>query len=163
MPTAHVFCAEVASIPSKLSLVCDPGFGLGMRCQALPFQCTIRVRRSLPDIVEPTAQALSLPVTVTPLKISPAAGPPGLGLGTVLQAFPFQCKIKVCDPEFVPLKPVAQALDADVASTADRTFVPEAPAGFGLGTFFQLLPFQCKMSVAGKPLLLNRSPTAQAS
>ena len=80
--------------------------------------------------------------------------PEGLGLGTTLQALPFQCSMRV----LLKSLPTAQALVADVAATPSRASVPE---GLGLGTTSQALPFQCSIRVLlvwGDPL----TPTAQA-
>jgi hypothetical protein len=51
---------------------------------------------ALPGMVaDPTAQALSLEMAVTLFRVLPAA-PVTFGLGTLVQALPFQCSIRVC-------------------------------------------------------------------
>ena len=55
-----------------------------------------------------------------------------------------------------PVLPTAQALRADTAATPERPL----PAGAGLGTFFQAVPFQCAIKALGRAPPL--SPTAQA-
>src|SRR5580692_5308609 len=62
---------------------------------------------------------------------------PGLGLKTCRQVVPFQCMVVVLVPP-----PTAHAL------RGDASFTPAAPAGPGAGTWDQLAPFQCSMSVA---------------
>lgn len=56
------------------------------------------------------------------------------------------------------MTPTAQALRAEIAATPKRALCD----GLGLGTFFQLLPFQCRTSVLlPKPERLMVAPTAQ--
>jgi hypothetical protein len=76
----------------------------------------------------------------------------GLGLGTRVQAVPFQCRIRVL---VLPMEPTAQALLAEVAAMADRTLWE---GRFGAGTCLQAVPFQCRIKV----LLLPVEPIAQA-
>src|SRR5262249_58102834 len=49
------------------------------------------------------------------------------------------------------------------AGSADAPLSRDAEPGAGLATMFQLVPSQCSMRVAGMPLLLSDSPTAQTS
>ena len=79
----------------------------------------------------------------------PAPGPEA-GVATCFQDFPFQCSARVVSA----VLPTAQALPADDALTAAREL---KWLGFGLGTRFQLRPFQCRMTV----LLAPVNPTAQ--
>src|SRR5579875_2272814 len=85
----------------------------------------------------PTAQALLLPVADTPLSW---ASPVGLGLGTTVQAVPFQCSIRVCWSSGKLAAPTAQALLAEVAVMPSME--SQAPT-LGLGTRVQEVPFQC--------------------
>ena len=48
----------------------------------------------------------------------------------------------------MPVKPTAQASPAEVAATPPST-VPAL--GFGLGTCFQVVPFQCRIRDASLP------------
>src|ERR1022692_1929343 len=79
--------------------------------------------------------------------------PPGFGLGACFHAVPFQCRMRVWS--VVPWKysPTAQALLAEVAATPPRTLKVKEPRGFGLGTCFQAVPFQCRMMVWAVPVL----------
>src|ERR1022692_1039761 len=99
--------------------------------------------------MSPTAQALRPELVATAVR---SGNVPGLGLGTRLQAVPFQCAISVLTP---PVAPTAQALRADVAATLVKA---ARPAGFGLATCFQVVPFHRRISV--RPALVP--PTAQA-
>jgi hypothetical protein len=56
---------------------------------------------------------------------------------------PFQCTITYL---FASFQPTAQALLAEVAATAANS---NDPGGLGLRTCFQVVPFQCMMSVFG--------------
>ena len=74
---------------------------------------------------------------------------------------PFHRRISAWLPVLAWTVPTAQASLADIAATAERAS-PYLAAGLGLGCRFQVLPFQCMISVvlglAGLPV----EPTAQA-
>src|SRR5690348_15261151 len=84
------------------------------------------------------------------------------GLGTCVQAAPFQCRISG-----LPSQPTAQASRAEVAATPQRF---AKPPGVGLGTRFHAVPFQCRITDT-YPLAVpvagvrggRVKPTAQAS
>src|SRR5690348_3859922 len=57
--------------------------------------------------------------------------------------------------------PTAQACPE--GGSADAPLSWDAEPGAGLAAMFQLVPSQCSMRVAGMPLLLSDSPTAQTS
>ena len=59
---------------------------------------------SIPTIYDPTAHARPEGATSTPHRVCELA--PGLGLGTLDQAVPFQWRVSVCDPG-VPYCPTA--------------------------------------------------------
>src|SRR5262249_21376168 len=71
-------------------------------------------------------------------------------------AVPVQYRIRVLGWA-MPELPTAHALWVEVAATLDRPLL----GGLGLGTFFQVLPFQCAITVllSGR---VPRAPTAQA-
>src|SRR5262249_55506301 len=81
------------------------------------------------------------------------------GLGTIDHALPFQCSTSVCVTTLTPLtdedEPTAQMSFGAIAAIPEREF-DDDPAGFGLGTTLQALPFQCSTSV---PVIVV--PTAQ--
>src|SRR5579859_418052 len=91
-------------------------FGLGTRCQAVPFQCSISVCVTLPGPVriQPTAQASRADVAATPVRKLKCLL--SVGLGTSFQALPFQCSINV-EPWPWFDTPTAQALAREVAAT----------------------------------------------
>ena len=91
---------------------------------------------------------------------SPSPGMPvaGFGLGTIDQAVPFQCSIRV-SPSLVP---TAQALSGLRSSTPDRV-APCAGAGSGTCTRVQVVPFQCSASGSLMACWFSKVPTAQAS
>src|SRR5439155_4897493 len=79
---------------------------------------------------------------------------PTLGLGTILQAVPFQCSTSVCPRntlQSLPVQkpPTAQASLGVRASTLRRTLWNE-PA-LGLEMMLQVLPFQCSIKVWRMP------------
>jgi hypothetical protein len=95
------------------------------------------------------------------LIVRPEVVPPGLGLGTIDQAVPFQCSIRVCsmvEPDSSQ-EPTAQALDADRSSTPLKLAVP-VPAGTGTATLDQAVPFHC--SASGLLAATSLVPTAHA-
>ena len=66
------------------------------------------------------------------------------GLGTWVQAEPFQCTIRVLSILPSKYSPTAHALLADKACTPKSL---DGVAGSGLGTWVQDAPSQCTMSV----------------
>jgi hypothetical protein len=104
----------------------------------------------VPDAVEPTAQAWR----VAGMKQTLTRLPPG-AVATCFQECPFQCTARPASA----VVPTAHALSADFALTAARKSLPAwLWLGFGLGTRFHALPFQCRMTVLLEPV----EPTAQA-
>src|SRR5512132_520281 len=136
---------------------------LVMMLQAVPFQCSTRVRvcTVVPTTVAtlPTAQMSLGDSAEIPLSWLLAA-PAGVGTATTDQAVPFQCSARAA-----PLRPLptAQALVGLKATTPLRVDL-EPPVRVGVATIVQLLPFQCTASglrPAAPTVLVN--PTAQAS
>src|SRR5580692_5413959 len=71
---------------------------------------------------------------------------PGLGLRTVLQARPFQCRMSDLSWKLEPASaPTAQTLFADTRRTVLRSFA-KLP-GLGVFACLHARPFQCSMSV----------------
>ena len=83
---------------------------------------------------------------------------PGLGLGTRLHLWPFQCRMRVWSVgPALAVNPTAHTSSADTT----RTALSKLPAaGLGLGACVQLVPFQCKIRVL-LPVLVLLLPTAQ--
>src|SRR5262249_52049071 len=118
----------------------------------------------------PTAHAPGGEITTTALpgRRTPlmALGVPGLGLGTIFQADPFQCMVSVKLLLWVPFAaeklPTAQMSFADRAEMALSELLvnvmPAGTTGSGAGTILQAEPPQCSISVRAVSL----RPTAQA-
>src|SRR5262249_41345593 len=160
-PTAHTSVPETAVTPFS-SLFCVPGLGLGTTLHVRPFQCSVRVCAGPnPATVKlPTAQTSLLETAATPSRMLSA--PPGLGLGTTLHLWPFQCSASVSRglPEAAWKNPTAQTSVLEAALTASRLLFP--PGALGLLMAFHAVPFQCRVSVWPGKAVVN-SPTAQTS
>src|SRR5207253_487312 len=114
-PTAQApFVVPSAATPSR-TFCPVPKLGLGWTVQAVPFQCSTRVRRPVPLEKSPIAQAFEDEVAATPRRLGEV---PGLGLGWIFQAVPFQCSTSVFWTPPLVVNPTAQALERDVADTA---------------------------------------------
>src|SRR3954469_5130125 len=98
-------------------------------------------------------------VSVVPVNALPA-GTVGSGVGTIVQAEPFQCSTSA---RFASLRPTAQTFPPPRFATPNRIDL-EPPVVAGVGTMVQLRPSQCadRGSVWAKPVLLVE-PTAQTS
>src|SRR5262245_34262366 len=131
--------------------------------QALPFQCSTRVRFCTAVLTMlttlPTAQMLvgdRAEIAASWLVAAPA----GVGTGTIDQAVPFQCSTRAVA---LRLLPTVHAL-VGLRSTTPLRVDLEPPVWVGVGTIVQLLPFQCaasgKRPAAPTPF---SNPTAQAS
>src|ERR1700722_3676118 len=100
-------------------------------------------------------------MTVTPASSVPSVAT--AGERTLLQVWPFQCRIRVwyCDVDEFKLVPTAQASVRESAETARSWSPPEA--GFGVVTFFHERPVQCRARVRGACADLDwYVPTAHA-
>ena len=87
--------------------------------------------------------------------------PPVLGLGTIVQLVPSQDSARVWSAGAELSKPPTAMHDvADVQETPVSQLNP-APAGFGVGSIAQVLPFQCSANVTSVPLPFTYSPTAK--
>src|SRR5215469_10162633 len=160
-PTAQTSVADVEVTQDKL--LTTAGLGLFTRFQAVPFQCTIRLRVApLPLPKLPTAQTSLADTTRTASSVLKAL--PGLGLIIWLHWVPSQCRIMVfvTAPGPVPSSklPTAQTLSGEAARTANRKL--SLPPGSGLGTTDQDEPSQCSVRVCSGPASWL-APTAQAS
>src|SRR5262245_9081237 len=93
-PTAQTSPVAALTPLSRWSL--PPTLGLTTTDQALPFQCSVRVRSigmaPLRSCRVPTAQTSVADLAATPDRVSLDAG---LGLVTIDQAVPFQCSTRV--------------------------------------------------------------------
>src|SRR5215217_6772458 len=94
LPTAQTSLAEVAATAYKLLSPADPGLGLGMILQLAPSQCMTNVvwSRRTPLVPLPTAHASDEEMATMPLSTFSRLFV--FGLGTIVQAAPFQCSIK---------------------------------------------------------------------
>src|SRR5262249_60349758 len=83
-PTAHI-SRRAASLTALRMLMPVSGLGVGTTCQAVPFQCSARLRTwpSVTSRSKPTAQTLQGPGAVTAPR--PFSAAPGLGGGTPVQ------------------------------------------------------------------------------
>src|SRR5215475_2972759 len=101
------------------------GLGLGTIRQAVPFQCTIRVRNAVPSLNLPTAQMLRAESACT---LTSSAAMPISGPGTSFQAEPVQCSINMVSDPPLFWYPTAHALHDDTTVTPCSTliFVPES-------------------------------------
>src|SRR5215510_1705355 len=131
--------AEVPEIPFRIRYPSLGGNGKETLLQLVPFQCRM--------LCSPTAQTSFEETPSTAFKMLPLYVP-GLGLGIMPQLVPFQCSVNVCkgiepgSPEW----PTAHMSLAEMAATPFNT-TQVFPAGFGLATTLQLLPFQCSIRV----------------
>src|SRR5215469_994 len=160
-PTAQTSVADVEVTQDKL--LTTAGLGLFTRFQAVPFQCTIRLRVApLPLPKLPTAQTSLADTTRTASSVLKAL--PGLGLIIWLHWVPSQCRIMVFVPAPGPVPssklPTAQTLSGEAARTANRKL--SLPPGSGLGTTDQDEPSQCSVRVCSGPASWL-TPTAQVS
>src|ERR1700733_5329408 len=121
VPTAQALCRPVADTPNSPLRALPDELGLGTCVHAEPFQCSMTVTHlgsQLSPRAMPTAQALLPRVADT---ATTCASPSGVGLGTTVQAWPFQCSIRVSSWPANPGAPTAQALREEVADPPFRT------------------------------------------
>src|SRR5262249_38810388 len=124
-PAAQTLVGELAV--TAVSWPPPPWCGTVGPAQAVPFQCIAMglSAAKLPETVSkvfPTAHASVGEISTTPLRVwrTPlmALGVPGLGLGTIVQAEPFQCMVSVKLLLWVPF--AAEKLPTAQMSFADR-------------------------------------------
>ena len=132
-PTAQALEADVAATAASWLPPLNPaGSGLACCCQAVPFQCSIRVLVAGFPPTNPAVQALAWEIAATDSRSA------WFTTGCCcFQAVPFQCSRSVPSlPPFVLKEPLAQALEEEVAVTERRTFLllEPVPPGLGLGT-----------------------------
>jgi hypothetical protein len=163
-PTAQQSEVLTQATPERRENVEGFGLGVGTMDQMLPFHCSIKVWP-----VPPLWLKLSLKPTVQQSAALRQATPERLlvcevvlGVGTMDQALPFQCSIKVCCREVFPLGtvavPTAQQSEASTQATPERLLA--CGLLLGVGTTDQALPFQCSATL---PLPVRAEPTAQQS
>src|SRR6266571_442019 len=159
IPTVQTFVAVIPATPPKTVPVV-PISRLLTTCQLVPFQCSVSVSKAEAPVEDPTAQMSVAETTATPLKLfKPFKEVSMLGLETTFQLVPFQCSVSVSvtQPVLQELEyPTAQMSLAETTATAVKK-VPNVPTS-GLLTTFQLVPFQCSVSVCPAS-----DPTAQMS
>jgi hypothetical protein len=127
-----------------------PGLGLGTVCQAVPFQCSIRVLLLVPSLAEPTAQMLDAEAARTLFrKLLPL---PGSGLSTCAHENPFQCSIRVWYAPPLRSKPAAHTSHGESTATLLREFsrVP------GLGGCAPVQAWQLAAEAAAGPVPANK-------
>src|SRR5262249_47030420 len=112
---------------------------MGTRCHAAPFQCRIRLLRSLSW---PTAQAFLADVAATAARLTVRLRG-GVGRDTRCHAVPFQCRIRLLTLPTLTISPTAQAFRADVAATPRSRL----RTGDGAGIRLHAVPFQCRINV----------------
>src|SRR6266571_3965946 len=164
IPTVQTFVAVIPATPPKTVPVV-PISRLLTTCQLVPFQCSVSVSKAEAPVEDPTAQMSVAETTATAPK--PLPDIPTLGLETTLQLVPFQCSISVCLALLMPPEyPTAQMSVAETTATPLKLFKPfKEVSMLGLETTFQLVPFQCSVSVSvTQPVLQELEyPTAQMS
>jgi hypothetical protein len=123
---------ETASRPP----VPDVGLGLGTIDQAVPFHCSMRVSLALVVSRPPTAVQAVVEMHVIPARPSLSVAL-AFGLGTIDQAVPFHCSMRVCAMRFALEElPTAKHAEAVGQEMLTRVF-PVEPA-FGLGAIDQV-------------------------
>jgi hypothetical protein len=138
------------------SWLCDApdGFGVATIVQLVPFQRSTNVRLTLELVKPPTAKQLVALVHDTAVRSLDDA-PDGFGLATTVQLVPFQRSTNVRPKPALKKRPTAKQFVVLVQDTA-TSWLSDAPAGFGLATSVQLVPFQRSTSVPSSEL-----PTAK--
>ena len=137
-----------------------PSVGAATIDQLLPFQCSINPVRGEPPVEEfPTAKQSVVLVHATPGSSLKSA--PWFGLATIDQIVPFHRTMNVFQwTRSLVDTPTAKQSDA-LAHATDSKRVTDAPAGHGLATLAQLVPFHCSISGLMSELVLVQSPTAK--
>jgi hypothetical protein len=130
-PTAQMSLAEMTATPwSSLNPRGAP-FGVVTVVHWDPFHCSATVFLGKPStgLDCPTAQTSLVETAATPFKMSPLLagwGLPGFGLGTTLQAVPFQCSVRVWFTSDDDLAvPTAQPSPAAMAAAPFKVPSPE--------------------------------------
>src|ERR1700683_2075508 len=160
-PLAHRLVALTAVTAVSSSMGLEPAFTEGVETtdQLVPFQCS-EVKAC--ELTSPTAHTLFAEIAVSP-SMKPA---PSAGGGTAVQLVPlYFANSGTMLPPPAKSSPAAQmsvGLTAAMAHSSSDPVLP--PAGSGLGTIDQLVPFQCSMSVWSWSVeVLVLKPTAQPS
>jgi hypothetical protein len=160
-PTAVHARAETQDTPLRPTVrEGDPGLGLGTMVQAVPFQDSMRVLSATPlDPPDPpTAVHTCAETQETLLSRSNGWAAGRLGLGTTLQAVPFQDSMRVFWTVWLDWKPpTAVHACAEAQDTLSRMLTADAGPALGLGTTVHLVPFQVSTNVRPRRLW---NPTA---
>src|SRR5438094_3416403 len=141
-PTAQSVPLGVAAMLFR-SLCEAPRLGLPTMLHAEPFQSSVSVRSLLNVFWKklPAAHTASVD-SATALRRSAKPLSAIGGVGTTLQAVPFQCKASVST---FWTRPTAQ-ISLELTAAIPCKKLPSAPS-FALGTIAQAVPFQCNVSV----------------
>jgi hypothetical protein len=149
IPVAMQKEADVHEIPAA-------GFGAGTMRQWVPFQ---RSMRAAPELEFPAAKHSEEVGHETPPKLPP---PGGSGAAWSDHLVPFQrsASVKKLPPLWRTYPPTAVHARDELQKTAENPFMNWAPAGLGVRSMRQRLPFQRSASVTGFPARLVAAPTA---
>src|SRR5215467_11216344 len=132
------------------------GVGDGTMRHFTPFHRSASVPWSDP----PTARHSDGPVQATPCRAANWV-PGGFGVGWMRHARPFQRSASVvASPELSKESPVVVQADGEVQDIDPPTNTPCAPAGAGMGSVFQVLPFHRSASGDGLGVLGPEAPVA---
>jgi hypothetical protein len=167
VPTAKQ-CALPGQVTASSVLPASArGFGLTSIVQLVPFQRSINVFRRLrlplglpvAGLDAPTATQLVALEQVNPLK-KLVGTPDTFGLVTIDQVVPFQRSTNVLTVELVCHQPTAKQLVEDGHDTPLRSVI-DAPAGLGIVTIDQTVPFQRSTNCVEPVLAVSIEPTAK--
>jgi len=143
-PTAVHDTAEVQATPKRTPPP-DGGLAAGCISQVVPFHRSAKV----PAFEAPTAVQAEAEEQETPNKIPPPEE--GLGVAWMDHLVPFHRSARVMTvPERVNALPTATQAEADVQSTAFSVLLA-APAGLGVGSTLQRVPFHRSAKVTVLP------------
>ena len=152
-PTAVHDTAEVQATPKRAPPPAE-GLGVAWIAQVVPFHRSAKV----PAFEPPTAMHAEAEEQETPNKSPPPEE--GLGVAWMDHLVPSHRSARVMSvPEWVNALPTATQAEAGVQSTAFSALLG-APAGFGVDSTLQLVPFHRSARVTVVPKRLVSSPTA---
>src|SRR6516164_6915411 len=155
-PTASTVPApEAAMAPKNLTPA-----GVVTMVQFLPFQCSVNG----PSSWCPTAHTSPAETAATATRPLLPCGL-GLGLGTTLQAVPFQCSITAVGcAENPPVGTPGPVPTAHTSAGDSAATVPTPPKRRCAAVFrVQLVPFQCRLTFSSLVGLVARNPMAHKS
>jgi hypothetical protein len=153
-PTATQFVAAMHVTPARLDPVAPVGIGVDCRVHATPFHVCVIASTTPPALVSlPVAMQAFAAVQKTPSKV--ALDAPGLAVFSMAQAAPFHVSERPCStPAALVEEPTATHAVVLAHFTPSRELA-DAPAGLGLVSIDQVLPFKRSTSVSvGSPLIV---------